>query len=74
MCDKFRFKAKRHFRTDGSYGSELEEGRHHWMNQELVRKFIEPSINQIQEERLDSGVANAVLDATEKVCSTLGYE
>ena len=74
LCPKLRFKAKRHFRSNGTYGSELEEGRHYWFAPDEVREFFEPSVNRIQEEQLDRNEARTVFDATENVRHILGYE
>lgn len=73
-CPKLRFKAKGHFRTDGTYGSDLAEGRHHWMDRDQVAGFFERSINRIQEARLDAVERRAVLDGTAEARSALGYD
>ncbi len=73
-CPKLRFKAKGHFRADGTYGSDLAEGRHHWMGRAQAARFFEASINRIQEERLDAAERRAVLEGTAKARSALGYD
>jgi hypothetical protein len=73
LCPRFRFKAKKHFRADGSYGSERVEGSHHWMTPEEVRAFLEPSVNRVQAQQLDPGEVGVVLDRTREVRDQLGY-
>jgi hypothetical protein len=69
-----RFKAKRHFAPDGSYGSRYAAGRHHWFPWADVPAFFEPEINALQASRLHERDRSALLRATERIRGLLGYD
>lgn len=70
---KLRFKAKRHVRKDGTYGTDLELRRHYWFSPEEVAGYFEPAVNRLQTERLEEKEQERVLELTAPVMEGLGY-
>ena len=69
-----RFKAKSHFRADGTYGTDRERNRHHWIALANAKAFLEPDVNNVQRERVVPTQAEVVMKRTGAVRRRLGYD
>lgn len=70
---KLRFKAKAHWRADGSRGSDFEEGSHVWFEPSALDAYFQSDIDALQGSRLDHQTRDAVMQATLDGRALLGY-
>lgn len=70
---QLRFKCKPHLQKDGSHRSQFAAGEHRWFDFEDVPAFLEPSIDQLQAERVDPVEAGRLLELTAPVLAQAGY-
>lgn len=70
---KMRFKAKPYTRADGRHGTDLEAGRHYWLDLEEVQRMFEPEVNRYQASRLDVREREQIAALTEGLRTRLGY-
>jgi len=68
-----RLRSKEHFQRNGSRGATWEIGHHHWLDLAQARQFLDPNINQIHVDQLDSHERGAVLARTAPTLERLGY-
>jgi hypothetical protein len=71
--ERLRFKAKPHFRVDGSYGTGYQKNRHYWLTRAEAAGFFESDVNRLQVGRLDAAERAAVLEPLAEICDQLGY-
>ncbi len=71
---KLRLKAKPHWQTDGTHGTQLEKGVHYWLGLEELNQLLEPRINQYQVDRLTVVEQSTISNLTGTTCAQLGYE
>lgn len=69
----FRLKAKKHYRSDGTYGTNLNEGEYYWFQPEELSAYLESGVSRRHIEALDPVAVAAVLEQTRAVRDTLGY-
>jgi len=70
---RIRLKAKKHYRGDGTYGTDLKEGEYYWFRFEELQAYLESGVSRRHVEALDPGAAQAVLERTRSVREKLGY-
>jgi hypothetical protein len=70
---KVRFKAKPHFRSNGTYGTKYQVGRHYWFTFSEVTSFLQIDINKYQSTRLSREERESIMAMTNNVCQQLGY-
>lgn len=71
--EKIRFRAKPHYMKDGSYGSTQTMFSHHWFDFDKVYEILEPEINRLQAERVNSEEQIEVADLTKEYRIAFGY-
>lgn len=68
-----RFRAKPHYMKDGSYGSSQAAFSHHWFDLDKVYEILEPEINRLQAERINSAEQEEVAELTKEYRDAFGY-
>jgi len=71
--ERVRVKAKKHYRSDGTYGTDLREGEYYWFGHDELQAYFESGVSRKHVEALDPADAEAVLDGTAGVRARLAY-
>jgi hypothetical protein len=71
---KLRFKAKPHFKADGTHTSDLQVGHHYWFAPDEVGEFFEKDINTLQAQRVDAADRETILKVCGPTIEKLGYK
>jgi hypothetical protein len=71
---KIRLKAKPYLHADGSRRSDLESGRHFWIDLDHLEQFLESDINRFQAKRLTEREKEIIRAGAGSLMEKLGYE
>lgn len=70
---KLRLKAKKHYRDDGTYGTDLKEGQYYWFSVDEVKSYFGSGVSK-KIKLLNADDIRIVLDLTEDIRLKLGYD
>ena len=70
---KMRFRAKPHYRPDGTYGSNYQTYNHHWFDFENVYQIINPDINKYHTRQLSPQETETIRQITQERRSYFDY-
>jgi hypothetical protein len=71
---RVRLKAKKHYKRDGSYGTDLEEGRYYWFSDGELQSYLQADVSGLHVRALGRAEIDRVLALTGDMRAELGYE
>jgi hypothetical protein len=71
---KIRFKAKAHLQKDGRHDSKFNVGQHYWFSLDRLNEMLEPEINRLQSDRIESDEKRMLSTELDEEMKMLGYD